>query len=739
MTVLDRPTRRPSKRQARRAAVRAARRLRRQVHKVALASSIAGGVLLATGALGSLLGLPQLMLAWPVAVLALAVAWAAVDAVRRPPPDPAGIPLHVLIERRLHQHLAVVASRLGTQAPTEVWLVPEPVLRFDPDPDTPVLYLGAPVLWHLEVDELDRLLAGELVMMSAVLDPELRPGMLLAARLDAERLTSDSTPLVGTLVRRWGRALEASRSALLEAARDWADSTVPSEARPTEADRARLAALAEVGELVQAQRTTAAAEGLGVAALGAHTAATVAACEEAGVLEPDAHLSAGPVATDLLTAPVATDDRLATHLAAAAAGPDAPVVQWDQLPQRAWLPRWRSQRDGALPAVHHVTGVWPSTLRGMLDTLQPPGDDGRDLVAELGALLARHPEHQLGTDAEPAEAPEGSRLGDPGTGLRHAAVTEAISAAVRVSAVEQDCLSLTWDDAWGAQVVDPQGEAVLLEAFVADGVARRAADELIGWVAELGLDVDTPWIGAGEPKDGVPGLPIAAFPARTHGRRTDLVLMDGWILSYPHPRRNLLGSWRDRLRPAKAATDELLALAEGHRAELSDVADQATSCRLVDVIAARMSAPVHGLGWELELELPDRTLRLSGAGTGRDLAAAIADDLGTRLVRTGTNRVDRPVRSWAGRGWWLGGRAAAAACLALAGLVLAGIAGLEQVAGVHPVTEATTLLALGVMLGLAASVGYAEAARRFEDCERRARLPAPSPLRFVPGQRTAEG
>ena len=134
MTVLDRPTRRPSKRQARRDAVRAARRLRRQVHKVALASSIAGGVLLATGALGSLLGLPQLMLAWPVAVLALAVAWAAVDAVRRPPPDPAGIPLHVLIERRLHQHLAVVASRLGTQAPTEVWLVPEPVLRFDPDP-----------------------------------------------------------------------------------------------------------------------------------------------------------------------------------------------------------------------------------------------------------------------------------------------------------------------------------------------------------------------------------------------------------------------------------------------------------------------------------------------------------------------------------------------------------------------------------------------------------------------------
>jgi len=95
--------------------------------------------------------------------------------------------MHVLFERGLHQHLAQLAAELGVRCPTEVWVVVEPVVRLEPDPDDPVLYIGAPLLWHLDVAELDRLLAGQVSVMRAVHDPQVRPGLVLAARLDDAR------------------------------------------------------------------------------------------------------------------------------------------------------------------------------------------------------------------------------------------------------------------------------------------------------------------------------------------------------------------------------------------------------------------------------------------------------------------------------------------------------------------------------------------------------------------------
>ncbi len=760
MTMLDTVTRRTSKRQARRDAERGARRLHRRVRLGMLTGLGLTGVLFAAGLLGTVLAQPVLMLAWPLAVLAGAVAWAGAQAQRRSPTQPEGIPLHVLIERSLHQHLAQVADRLHTRPPTEVWMIPEPVVRFEPDPDAPVLYLGAPLLWHLDVDELDRMVAGELALMNAVLDPDIRPVLQLAARLDVDRLTHDTTPLVGPLVRHWGRSVEAARATFLDAVRSWADCTVPESLCTTPDDAAELDALTEVGELVGQQRATAAGQGIGVAAIGAHTAGTVRACEAAGVLAPrPARTNARP-AVNLLNAPPNSDQRLATQLAGSTVAGQAPIVGWDRLPQLAWMPHWRSQRDAVLPVLAQLTGTWPTTLRELVGGLRPDdgADDGADVLEEAGAALARYPVRPIDAaeDSDASDGPDGSdgpqtsdapvakhladRVGDVGTVRRRAALTTALSAAVRVSAVEQESLHLAWDDAWGGQVVDDHDGMVPVEAFVADAVARGEMSDLVDWMSGLGLDVDCPWTGAGTPEGDV-APPINAFAATTRGRGLDLVLTGGWLLGYPHPRRSVLRAWRQRLRPQRQATQSLRDLATAHRAaELVAVADPHTSARLVDVISARMSGPAHGLGWQLDLELPERRLRLAGSGTGRELADALAIDLGDRLIRTGTARPGAPEHSVAARAWWLGGRAAAAACLAVAALVLTGGAvvsdHLTWLSGSGPVGEATTVVAIGALLAVLAAVGFADSSRRLERVATGQPLAASPPLRAaLPRQR----
>ena len=643
-----------------------------------------------------------------------------------------------------------MADQLHTRAPTDVWMIPEPVVRFEPDPDAPVLYLGAPLLWHLDVDELDRMVAGELALMNAVLDPDIRPVLQLAARLDVERLTADTTPLVGPLIRRWGRSVEAARTAFLDAVHAWADCLVPDSLCTTPDDAAELDALTEVGELVGQQRATAAGQGIGVAAIGAHTAGTVRACEAAGVLAPRPPRTSARPAVNLLNAPPNSDQRLATQLAGTVAG-QAPVVGWDRLPQLAWMPHWRSQRDAVLPVLAQLTGTWPTTLRELVGGLRP--HDGAEVLEEAGAVLARYPVRPIGAAEESDgsdDDPDASsvvvakhladRVGDEGTVRRRAALTTALSAAVRVSAVEQESLHLAWDDAWGGQVVDDHDGMVPVDAFVADAVARGEMSELVDWMSGLGLDVDCPWTGAGPPEGGVVAPPVNAFAATTHGRGLDLVLTGGWLLGYPHPRRSVLRGWWP-LRPQPHATQTLRELATAHRAaELVAVADPHTSTRLVDVVSAQMSGMAHGLSWQLDLELPERRLRLAGSGTGRELADALALDLGDRLVRTGTARPGAPEHSVAARAWWLGGRAAAAACLAVAALVLAGGAvasdHLSWLSGSGPVGEATTVVAIGALLAVLAAIGFADSARRLERVASGEPLAASPPLRAaLPRQR----
>ena len=751
MTVLESRPRYRGRRQARREAERVAQLLLRRARRLLAGTVAAAAVLVATGAVGLLLGNPVLLLAWPVALLSLAATWALVDARGRQPTPPTGIRLDAGSEHVLYEHLADVAHRVGTRVPDEVWLVPEAIVRVDPDPGQPVLYLGAPLLWHLDVAELDRFLARELALMVAVLDPEIEPAFRLAARLDVERLTHDTTPLVGSLVRQWGRGLAALRQTLLADVRTWSESCVPEQLRPGSVDLEELTALCLVDELVTEQRLAALAEGVGVAPIGAHIVATMATCEAVGVLEPRPDRVVSRRALDLVSDPEGIDERLSERAAVSASGVQLPVVSWDELPERVWLARWRRQRDAALPAVAHLSGIWPTNLRQLVSAVQDdrhyasgadghpgadPGSDtgsdpgakqgsdqesdpvpgplpGPDPVAALGELLARYPVRDL----SPHNAPkaEAHQVLDPGEVVRQRAVTGALAAAVRVCAVEQGRLDLSWDDAWGARLVDADGDVVPVEAFVADAVAHRRVSGLLEWLGGLGAGLDNPWlVREGRDTAHQPALPITAFTGLRNGQGIDVVVMDGWLLGYPHPRRGVVGAWRQWLRPSQEVASELLTLASEHRPELVAIADPEASVRLVDVTRARMRGPVHAGRWHLDIKLHRRSVSLSGAGDGRELASVLATDLGPRLSLSGAVRPDLPAPSLAARAWWMGNRAALVVGGFLALMAVLGANELAAMPGTGPVGEAASVVALGLLVALACSLGLAATLRRLE-------------------------
>lgn len=727
MTVLDNPPRSGSSRQARRDVERAAQSLQNLVGRFVRAAVASAVVLVVFGVLGVLLREPALLLAWPAALLVLGLARAGGEAQGRAEEPVAGVPLHVLTEADLHHHVGEVASVLGTRSPTEIRLVPQAEVWLVPDPEGPLLHIGAPLLWHLSVDELDRLIAPELALMGAVLDPELRPALELVARLDVERLTSDRSPLVGWLVRGWGRQVGASRDGLLQVVRDCALTRVPHELRPTEADRAELAALAEVADAVGRQRRQA-AHGVGVRPVGARTASVLAASERLGVIDPRPGRQASRTpALSLLSSPETVDERLCRVLAAEAIGPEAPVIGWDALPYEVSMPLWRAERDEALPAVARLTGTRPSTLRELVAVLGRAGDeeyapdpveadqDPDDPVTALGALLARHP-LPLDSGADSDDDPD-----DGGASRRRDAVTRALAAAVRVTAVEQERLAVGWDDAWGSVVLDELGEAVLLEPFVGDAVERRAPAELVGWLRRLDIDVDKEWAGATQPEE-TGDLPLHTVSARYRrpglDRTVDVVVMDGWLLGCPHRRFR-------RGHGARRGSAELRDLATKHRADLVAVAEPDCSARLSDVVSAHASGSALGTGWRLGLVLPDRRLVLTGKGSGHGVGDALAPALGSRLERTGTARSDRPDRSGAAAAWWVVGRASAAATLAVAALVWLRGPELAWLAAGDPTGGILTVAAGGLLLTVAAERGLASATRRFERPAGRPRVTTP--------------
>ncbi len=712
MTALDLPVQGRSTRTARREAERAARSMTLTLRRVMAAATAGAALGLVAGVLGLVLGRTSLLLGWPVLVLAASVGWTILNAQRTPPPAQRGLQLNLLVESKLHEHLARLATEVGVQCPTEVWLVPEAEIRLVPDPDSPVLYVGAPLLWHLDLTELDRLVAGPLSRMRPVLDPQVRPGLQLSARLDVARLTNDATPLLGVLVRRAGRRLESRRQALLDAVGSWSDSSVPKALRPTPSDIAELLALREVDDIQAERREAAAARGVGLGAPGATAIATLAACERVGVIESRTHRTVVRPAFSLLVDAVSTDRRLGER-AAMVDGHPVPMVSPEDLPNRVWLPQWRDERDAGLPVVVHLTGRWPRTLAELLEVLAPgtvlrrSGPETVDRVPVLGALLAGLPHCPSSLTAA---AHGGDAIGESDD-ERHAreraeqrarleAVTGLLTAAIQVVALEQDRLTLGWHDAWGPQLLDHSGEVVPVATFVGDSVTRRDVHALRGWLEQLGIDLDVAWHDAEPPPGGLDELPITAVTAALAGPRltgVDLVILDGWMLGYPHPSRRFLADLAGRLLPRPSETRELLELARTHRDSLVGVADAEVSVRLADVTSARLDGSAHSPGWHLCLELPDRRLELCGHGRADAMAAALRPDLRERLVTTGTARPGLPARSWPA--WWsrLATRACVVAFGVLAVAVIVGAVAAGWLPGDTDRFEAVAVLELGVV------------------------------------------
>jgi len=732
MTALDSAVPLRPARTARRDAEKVAGSLVRRVRRTGRAWLAVAVVALLVAGTGVVLGIPVLLMGVPVAMLALYVRAALADAQRRGPTPRDGTSLHVLFERGVHEHLAQLAADIGVRCPTEVYVVAEPEVRLSTDPDEPMLCIGSSVLWHFDVSELDRLVAGPVSAMRAVADPEVRPGLILASRLDCDRLTGDSTTVVGGVVRRLGRRLETDRAALLDAVQEWGDGSVPRRLRPTAADEAELYALREVEELEAARRSAAAEAGVAVRLPSAGAMATLAACELAGALEPRSPRVVLRPASSLLTDPAATDRRLAERLAARV-GEGTALVARDELPTRVWMDVWRRERDRGLPVVVHLTGRWPRTLAELFGVLgnhsthRPEDAAPVDRVPLLGSLLTRRPQ-QL-------SAGESAGYDTDGEQQWLDAVVELVAASVRVVLVEQGRAHPGWDDLWGARLLDPDGEVLSVDACVADAVARRDARGLLAWLSALEVDIEQPWNDSEPPEGGLDGLPIAVLTAEygvagsrrgPDPRRADVVILDGWLLGYPHPEQNLLGTLLGRLRSQAAGTRELLRLARTNRHQLVEVAEPDLSLRLVDVTSARLDGRTDGSGWWLRLEAPDRHLELTGRGSATEVAGALQHDLGDRLTRSGSALPGlAATTSWTARLSRLAAGLVASATLVGASAVLLGVAPARHLPGTGAWEHAVAVLVIGSALVLACRLAQGAGDRTFRRRADPLRLPAP--------------
>ncbi len=714
MNAREAPVPGTTMRAARREAERTALSLVRAVRRAWWLTAGAAGAALAAGLAGALAGPTVLLVGWPALALCLGVAVALRDARRRPRPAPPGVRLHPLAEGPLNEHLARLARDMGARCPSEVRVVPGAHAWLDLDPDRPVLYLGAPLLWHLDLSELDRLVAGAMSRMRALLAPEVRPGLTVAARLDSTRLAEDQTPLAGVLVRGLGRRLGARQNRLHAAVRVWADGALPPPLRATAADLAELHALREVDEIETTRRAKAAEVGVGLRSQADSFTATLVGCEQVGA---PVHAAVRPAAS-LLRDPVATDRSLSQRVAAQD-GVSSALVERRELPWRVWLPLWRRERDAGLPAVVQLTGRWPRTLAELVAVVsrgsgqRAPGADPVDRVALLGALLSGRPQ-LLFAGSQPAPAPlRGSRhlereadRDEAGDQIRHEAVVRLVAAAVRVAAIEQGRLELSWHDVWGAQLVDGDGEVVPVEAYVRDAVAQRDAGPLTLRLQEIGVSVETSWEGAEPPPGGLDDLPVTAFAARQGRRGVDIVVVDGWLLGYPHPSRGRWGGLPSRVSPSD--TDELLRLARTHRNRLVGLAGTDASARLADVVSARLDASADGRGWTLRLELPERLMHLAGDGPVAAVAETFTRALGDRLACGAAARVGLPARSWVAVGCAVAAVLTACLTLAAAGLAVLGLDPTGLAAAADAPARAVAVLALGsvpVLLLRAGEVG----------------------------------
>jgi hypothetical protein len=548
--------------------------------------------------------------------------------------EDAGMATNVVDEPQLHAWMADLAHRLGVSAPHNIRLAPSTGAWVSDLSGSPSLVLGTGWLTWLHVHELNRLCALELSMLRVRDDPTIAKAIRLAGGLNVDALIVNSTPVVGTLIRRIGQRFDVHRDAVFDACLSWAAAAIPPDLRPTDAEVGE-GRLADEGWQVLSDRWIAPVTelGRGLDALALPHRELLAKCQESDLLERSWDRPSGPPAMTLLKDPVATDADVAQWLAEQGADPDAPPVGWDEYIEQVTLPAWRSSVADVVTAANRVRG----SARAMtLDTLLEACESGSAFA--VGALLV---EGAVGVDGTVSNSQATRRAYDNALGT---AFTHAVSLAL----VETGLATPVVDVLWGVVLEALDGERITVESNVRAFCRTEDWASLRLYVESLDLDPGHRLRLAGTFGDA-PRNDGSDLVAVRHGRVTDVVFADGCMRVYPRSIWRLLKSSFERMTGLVPLEDTYYdEPAEDRRIRPS------VSIALVEVTSAELFRRPHGLAWTLRLETADERLSFTGVGDGAHVAPILQSAFRGRATVTGLGvRPSRFLRVLGKTGWYV--------------------------------------------------------------------------------------
>jgi len=463
---------------------RSAGRHRDEQHMVRQAATrVRRGVFLARAATALL---PLLLTAWgafelrrpgrfyavlAVVVVAAPLMWALTMSLWSRPAEPeTGVGLNIVGEPTLYQHLVDLAKRLDVRTPADVRVVPGPMIEVKPHSTTPSLHVGAAALWNLTAPEFERLLAHELSILRCLRGAELQATWRVIERVNLERLVADRTPVVGWVVRRFGRLVTRRLDRFLDAVRAWSEHTLPADLRPTEADLREQATLEDAWSIV-VDKWVSSARAVG-RPLGTYADATrrmVQACEQDALLDRDSSRQHGVLAATLLVDADSVDTLLSQWLNRQWSLPDQRPVPWEDYPHQIAVPAWERELRIAL-------GVNAGT------------------AVTLDSALA-------------AASAHGGRS------------TSWAMAAVRLALLRSATAELSWSWVWGPVLHDADGNMIEVEGLFGDTVDAESVDHALIWLHRHGVNPAVTVMGDGA--DPLPGAdrrtahpgPVLATPA----------------------------------------------------------------------------------------------------------------------------------------------------------------------------------------------------------------------------------
>ncbi|MGH3496791.1 MAG: hypothetical protein ACRDP1_04930 [Nocardioidaceae bacterium] len=499
--------RRARHRGERTAVLKTGARLRNVIVSARVATVLLPLVLVGVGA-WQLLGAQRFDVVLVVVLLLAPVVWALAMSTWAEPSNPdVGVGLNMAAEPDLHQRLAALAKRLGVRPPVDIRVAAEPVVKVRVRPKDPVLYVGAALFWHLDTDQLDRLLARELSMLRCLRGRELHRTWALLQRVDLGRLTGDEIPIVGWLIARIGTVLEGRITAYLEACRAWADREIPSDLRCTDRDIAELGNTAEAWSLlVDRWAHPAIVMGAPLRELGSSTERMLVACTQAGLLDRPDDTATGQPAYTVLARPDVVDRGFSDWLNGEWGCTGKSAMPWSDYPRQVSVPTWRRALAEALGQLETLGGVTTASSLGdvinLLESTDLRAVENALATIELNALVAGIPP----VSATPADA--------------HDRTTSAfVDTAVRVALVDGLHVRLAWDWVWGTGLIDEAGKTLTVDGLSFGELGRPRLTHLRSWLDEHGVDLAKPLLspdarGLDRQRSELPAPPtLAAAPA----------------------------------------------------------------------------------------------------------------------------------------------------------------------------------------------------------------------------------